>query len=38
MDVIKSSLPNTVTIDQATEQIDRADQFLDLAIQTIGAI
>jgi uncharacterized protein (UPF0332 family) len=29
---------NAVTIDQATEQIDRAEQFLDLAIQTIGAI
>lgn len=29
---------NAVTIDQAAEQIDRADQFLALAIQEIGAI
>ncbi|MBW4691746.1 MAG: HEPN domain-containing protein [Lyngbya sp. HA4199-MV5] len=29
---------NAVTIDQATEQIDRAKQFLTLAIQAIGTI
>lgn len=29
---------NAVTIDQATEQIDRAEQFLALAIQAIGTI
>ncbi|MEA5421226.1 HEPN domain-containing protein [Spirulina sp. CCNP1310] len=29
---------NAVTIDQATEQIDRAEQFLNLAIQAIGTI
>jgi uncharacterized protein (UPF0332 family) len=29
---------NAVTTDQATEQIDRSEQFLSLAIQMIGAI
>jgi hypothetical protein len=29
---------NAVTADQATEQIDHAEQFLALAIQEIGAI
>lgn len=29
---------NAVTTDQAAEQIDRAEQFLELAIQEIGAI
>jgi len=29
---------NAVTADQATEQIDHAEQFLALAIQAIGAI
>lgn len=29
---------NAVTTDQATEQIDRAEQFLEIAIQAIGAI
>jgi uncharacterized protein (UPF0332 family) len=29
---------NAVAIDQATEQIDRAENFLTLAIQLIGAI
>ena len=29
---------NAVTTDQASEQIDRAEQFLALAIQKIGAI
>ncbi|MDB9311416.1 HEPN domain-containing protein [Aphanizomenon sp. CS-733/32] len=29
---------NAVTIDQAAEQIDRAEEFLSLAIQFIGAI
>jgi uncharacterized protein (UPF0332 family) len=29
---------NAVTTDQATEQIDRAEQFLSLAIQIIGKI
>lgn len=30
--------PNAVTIDQAAEQSDRAEQFLAFAIQTIGLI
>ncbi|MGL5062469.1 MAG: HEPN domain-containing protein [Microcoleus sp.] len=29
---------NSVTIDQAAEQIDRAEQFLAIAIQAIGSI
>jgi uncharacterized protein (UPF0332 family) len=29
---------NTITIDQATEQIDRAEQFLAIAMQDIGTI
>jgi len=29
---------NAVTTDQAAEQIDRAEEFLSLAIQEIGAI
>ncbi len=29
---------NAITTDQAAEQIDRAEQFLALAIQAIGAI
>jgi uncharacterized protein (UPF0332 family) len=29
---------NAVTIEQAAEQIDRAEKFLAIAIQTIGAI
>ena len=29
---------NAVTTDQATEQIDRAEQFLEMAIQAIGTI
>lgn len=29
---------NAVTIDQAAEQIDRAEKFLAIAIQTIGTI
>lgn len=29
---------NAVTIDQATEQIDRAEQFLAVAIQEIGTL
>jgi uncharacterized protein (UPF0332 family) len=30
--------PNAVTIDQAAEQIDPAEQFLAIAIQAIGSI
>jgi len=29
---------NAITIDQATEQIDRAEQFLAIAIRDIGII